>query len=87
MSTVCLPVCCCGAPLLKMIGINGISDSHPECNICKESCLEVASVGIETLDRSSAFVGCCKMARTISRNRSGQSLAAKIKSALFYATP
>ena len=25
------------------------SDSHQECNICKKSCLEMASVGIETL--------------------------------------
>ena len=24
-------------------------DSHNECNICKKSCLEMASVGIETL--------------------------------------
>ena len=38
------------------------SESHQECNICKKSCLEMASVGIETLlkailepDRSSAF--------------------------------
>ena len=59
-------------------------DSHHECNICKKSCLEMASVGIETLlkailERTDR--------RTISRNRSGQSLAVKIEIALFYATP
>ena len=43
--SVCLSGCCCGAPLLKMIGIYGIFDSHHECNICKKS----FSVGIETL--------------------------------------
>ena len=31
-----------------MIWIYGIFDSHLECNISKKSCLEMASVGIET---------------------------------------
>ena len=68
----------------EMIGIYGIFDSHHECNICQKSCLEMASVGIETLlkailERTDR--------RTISRNRSGHSLAEKVEIALFYATP
>ena len=86
MSAVCLTVCLllwCSAAENDW-DLWYFFDSHHECNICKKSCLEMASVGIETLlkailERTDR--------RTISRNRSGQSLAVKIEIALFYATP
>ena len=68
MSAVCLLVCL----LLKMIGINGIFvDSHHECNICKKLCLEMASVGIETLLKA-ILERTDRLVRSIGRRDHGQ---------------
>ena len=47
MSAVCLLVCVSAAENDWVFML--FSDSHQECNICKKACLEMASVGIETL--------------------------------------
>ena len=47
-----------------MIGIYSIFDSHQICNICEKSCLEMASVGIETLLKA-IFERTDRLARSI----------------------
>ena len=80
MSAVCLPVYLllrCSAAENDWVFFMLFSDSHQECNICKKSCLEMASVGSRHCWRRFWSPTAAVPSRTISRNRSGQSPRSK----------